>query len=45
VTVRKTIDVMIATSCVDFDRPLLYADPDPDFDACAEHLGLRPVSG
>jgi predicted nucleic acid-binding protein len=39
VTVRKTIDTLIATACIEKDLPLLYSDR--DFDAFVEHLGLR----
>ena len=38
VTVRSTIDVMIATFCVWNDHALLYSDR--DFDPMCEHLGL-----
>lgn len=38
VTVRKTIDTMIATRCVHDSLPLLYSDR--DFDPFVEHLGL-----
>jgi len=38
VTVRKTIDVMIATFCLENDIILLHDDR--DFDPCEEHLGL-----
>jgi predicted nucleic acid-binding protein len=38
VTVRKTIDMMIATWCISAGEALLYADR--DFDPCVEHLGL-----
>lgn len=41
VTVRKTIDVMIATFCVHNSLPLLHSDR--DFDAMAGHLGLRTL--
>ena len=41
VTIRKTIDVMIATFCVHNGLPLLHTDR--DFDAMAEHLGLRTL--
>jgi len=40
ITVRKTIDVMIATYCIEHDLPLLYSDR--DFDPMAKHLGLHP---
>jgi len=38
VTVRKTIDVMIASYCIEHALPLLYSDR--DFDPMVEHLGL-----
>jgi predicted nucleic acid-binding protein len=41
VTVRKTIDVLIATKCIESDLPLLHSDR--DFDAFENHLGLRVV--
>jgi predicted nucleic acid-binding protein len=41
ITIRKTIDTLIATRCI-LDRiPLLYADR--DFDPFVQHLGLRSV--
>jgi predicted nucleic acid-binding protein len=39
VTVRKTIDTLIATRCIHDGHVLLYADR--DFDPFVEHLGLR----
>jgi predicted nucleic acid-binding protein len=39
VTVRKTIDTLIATRCIESDCALLYSDR--DFDPFVEHLGLR----
>jgi len=39
VTVRKTIDVLIATRCIESDLLLLHSDR--DFDAFEKHLGLR----
>lgn len=39
VTVRKTIDVLIATFCIRNGHSLLYTDR--DFDPMVEHLGLR----
>jgi len=39
VTVRKTIDSVIATHCIEHDVALLYSDR--DFDPFVEHLGLR----
>nr|WP_221281975.1 PIN domain nuclease [Chiayiivirga flava] len=41
VTVRKTIDTLIATRCIVSDLELLHADR--DFDAFATYLGLRVV--
>jgi len=38
ITVRKTIDVMIATYCIEHALPLLYSDR--DFDPMVQHLGL-----
>ncbi|MBA3810368.1 MAG: PIN domain nuclease [Caulobacteraceae bacterium] len=38
VTVRKTIDTLIATRCIEDDYALLYSDR--DFDPFVEHLGL-----
>jgi len=40
-TVRKTIDVMIATYCIHHRIPLLFCDR--DFDPVVTHLGLRSV--
>ena len=39
VTVRKTIDTLIATCCIERGHPLLYSDR--DFEAFVEHLGLQ----
>ena len=39
ITIRKTIDTLIATRCIIDDIPLLYSDR--DFDPFVEHLGLR----
>jgi len=39
VTVRKTIDVIIATACIEKKLSLLYSDR--DFDPFCDHLGLR----
>lgn len=39
ITVRKTIDTVIATRCIQDDFALLYSDR--DFDAFVKHLGLR----
>lgn len=42
ITVRKTIDTIIATRCIVSGYSLLHSDR--DFDAFAEHIGLRVVS-
>lgn len=39
ITVRKTIDTVIATRCIENDYMLLYSDR--DFDPFVNHLGLR----
>ena len=41
VTVRKTIDMLIATFCMERGHLLLHSDR--DFDPIAEHLGLETV--
>jgi predicted nucleic acid-binding protein len=41
VTVRKTIDVVIATRCIESGYDLLHNDR--DFDPFVEHLGLTVV--
>jgi predicted nucleic acid-binding protein len=41
ITVRKTIDALIATRCIMDDIPLLYSDR--DFDPFVAHLGLIPA--
>lgn len=41
ITVRKTIDTLIATRCILDGHSLLYADR--DFDPFVAHLGLRSV--
>ncbi len=38
ITIRKTIDTLIATRCIMNGYPLLYSDR--DFDPLVEHLGL-----
>ena len=38
ITIRKTIDMLIATRCILDHLPLLYSDR--DFDPFVEHLGL-----
>jgi predicted nucleic acid-binding protein len=42
VTVRRTVDVIIATYCVASNLPLLFQDK--DFLPFVQHLGLRPVA-
>jgi predicted nucleic acid-binding protein len=39
VTVRKTIDTLIATCCIEQGHSLLYSDR--DFEPFVEHLGLQ----
>lgn len=39
ITIRKMIDVIIATFCIEYDIPLLYLDR--DFDYFREHLNLK----
>ncbi len=41
VTVRKTIDTIIATHCIERGMELLHSDR--DFDAFSVHLGLKVV--
>lgn len=41
ITVRKTIDTLIATRCIQDGHTLLYSDR--DFDPFVEHLGLESV--
>ena len=41
VTVRKTIDMLIATSCMENRHILLHSDR--DFDPIKEHLGLETL--
>jgi predicted nucleic acid-binding protein len=41
ITVRKTIDTVIATRCIESGYELLHDDR--DFDPFAKHLGLRVV--
>ncbi len=41
VTVRKTVDIIIATCCIEKGLRLLYSDR--DFEPCRKHLGLRSV--
>jgi predicted nucleic acid-binding protein len=43
ITVRKTIDGIIATACIEANLPLLFSDR--DFLPYVEHLGLQPVLG
>jgi predicted nucleic acid-binding protein len=39
ITVRKTVDTLIATHCIENNHELLHSDR--DFDPFAKHLGLR----
>ena len=39
ITIRKTIDTLIATYCIENDLALLHSDR--DFDAFVDHLNLR----
>ena len=39
VTVRKTIDMIIGTFCIERGLPLLFSDR--DFQPFVDHLGLR----
>ena len=39
VTIRKTVDLIIGTFCIDHGHTLLHQDR--DFDGMARHLGLR----
>lgn len=39
VTVRKTIDTLIASFCIEQSLPLLFIDR--DFEPFVQHLGLR----
>ena len=41
VTVRKTIDCLIATCCIEQGHSLLHNDR--DFDGFEKHLGLRVI--
>jgi len=41
ITVRKTIDCLIATFCIEHGHELLHNDR--DFDPFEEHLGLRVI--
>ena len=41
ITVRKTIDSLIATYCIENDHELLHNDS--DFNGYEEHLGLRVI--
>lgn len=43
ITVRKTIDTVIATRCIVSGHELLHSDR--DFDAFEQHLGLSCVAG
>ncbi len=41
ITVRKTIDMLIGTFCIEHGHSLLYSDR--DFDHLERHLGLRVI--
>ena len=41
VTIRKTVDTLIATRCIESRHALLYSDR--DFDPFVVHLGLQPA--
>ena len=41
ITIRKTIDVIIATFCIENDHALLFSDK--DFMPFVEYLGLNAV--
>lgn len=41
ITVRKTIDTVIATRCIESGHALLFSDR--DFEPFVRYLGLRPV--
>ena len=43
ITVRKTIDAIIATYCIENRLPLLHSDK--DFEPFREHLGLKDSLG
>jgi predicted nucleic acid-binding protein len=43
ITVRKTVDVMIATFCIENGHELLFSDKDFNFTPFVEHLGLMPA--
>lgn len=43
ITIRKTIDTLIATRCIIDRIPLLYSDR--DFDPFVAHCGLTPLLG
>jgi predicted nucleic acid-binding protein len=42
ITIRKTIDTLIATGCIEKELSLLYSDR--DFDPFVQHLGLRSAN-
>jgi predicted nucleic acid-binding protein len=43
ITIRKTMDTLIATRCIESDYALLYSDR--DFDPFVEYLGLSSAMG
>ncbi len=42
ITIRKTIDIIIGTFCIEDDHSLLHQDR--DFDPMAAHLGLKVIA-
>ena len=42
ITIRKSIDTLIATSCIEKEISLLYSDR--DFDPFVQHLGMRSAN-
>jgi predicted nucleic acid-binding protein len=41
ITIRKTVDVIIGTFCLEYGYPILHKDQ--DFDYMEQHLGLQVV--
>jgi predicted nucleic acid-binding protein len=41
ITIRKTVDVIIGTFCIENDLPLFHNDR--DFDPMEQYLGLKVV--
>ena len=42
ISIRKTIDIVIATFCISGNLPLLHDDK--DFEPMEKHLGLKVVA-